>query len=101
METKFTRKTRAEAARLIRRVNALIQFDLTPDERVIVDELVRRQATRLEPYKTEQEEQAIIAAAKAEYEREGEIEIDDDAAISSGDTNGVYVEAWVFVRTPE
>jgi hypothetical protein len=37
------------------------------------------------------------AAAKEEYEREGEIEIDNDAVISHGDDNGAYVAAWVFV----
>ena len=38
------------------------------------------------------------AAAKARWEREGEIEIDDEAAVSIGDDGGAYIQAWVWVR---
>ena len=37
-------------------------------------------------------------AAKAQYEDEGSIEIDDNAAVSRGSDNGAYVQAWVWVE---
>ncbi len=40
---------------------------------------------------------AIIELARAEYEREGEVEIDDNAKLSEGEDNGSYVAAWVWV----
>ncbi len=43
-------------------------------------------------------EQAFIDAAQDKYDREGEIEIDDEATVSISDDNGAYVQAWVFVR---
>jgi len=39
----------------------------------------------------------IVQMARDEYEREGEIEIDDNAKLSEGDDNGAYVQAWVWV----
>lgn len=39
----------------------------------------------------------MIAAARALYQNEGEIEIDDNAVISRGDEPGAYVQAWVWV----
>lgn len=44
---------------------------------------------------------AFREGAKREYEREGEIEIDDDAKVSMGDDDGAYVEAWVWVNFEE
>lgn len=38
-----------------------------------------------------------IRAARNEYEREGEIEIDSNAVVSRGDDPGAYVQAWVWV----
>lgn len=38
------------------------------------------------------------AAAKRLHEREGELEIDDEATVSHGDdAQGAYVQAWVWV----
>jgi hypothetical protein len=37
-------------------------------------------------------------AAITRYAKDGEIEIDSDAAISKGDDPGAYVAAWVWVR---
>ena len=35
--------------------------------------------------------------AKEKWEREGEIEIDDEAVVSVSSDNGAYVQAWVWV----
>ncbi len=35
--------------------------------------------------------------AKELYHEEGEIEVDNDARVSSGDDDGAYVAAWVWV----
>ena len=44
----------------------------------------------------------IIAAARAQYEHEGSVEIDDHAAFSRGADDGLYVAAWVWVsREPD
>jgi hypothetical protein len=40
---------------------------------------------------------AIRQTAKAIWERDGEIEIDHDAAISHGDDPGAYIQAWLWV----
>lgn len=42
-----------------------------------------------------------VAAARARYEREGEIEIDDSPQVSRGDDPGAYVQAWVWVYDSE
>ena len=42
-----------------------------------------------------------IEAAKREYGREGEIEIDSNAIVSRGDDPGAYVAAWVWVSNSE
>lgn len=39
---------------------------------------------------------SYIQAARDEYQRDGEIEIDDDAAVSHSE-EGAYVAAWVWV----
>ncbi len=38
-----------------------------------------------------------VSQAKAQYEQEGEIEIDSNAIVSRGDDPGAYVQAWVWV----
>jgi hypothetical protein len=35
------------------------------------------------------------------YHREGEIEIDETAPVSIGETAGAYVQAWIWVRADE
>lgn len=40
---------------------------------------------------------AFRASAKDQYEREGEIEIDEVAVVSRGSDDGAYVAAWVWV----
>lgn len=42
-------------------------------------------------------EKIYRAAARIFYERDGEIEIDDNAAVSIGSDNGAYVQAWIWV----
>ena len=42
--------------------------------------------------------QEFIDAARAQYEDEGTIEIDDTAVVSRGSDNGAYVQAWVWVE---
>ena len=42
--------------------------------------------------------QEFIEAARAQYEDEGTIEIDDNAVVSRGSDNGAYVQAWVWVE---
>lgn len=41
---------------------------------------------------------AIRALAKDEHEREGDLEIDEDAVVSEGDDNGAYVQCWKWVE---
>lgn len=52
-----------------------------------------------------QKDEYYITAAKKKYQREGEIEIDDDAKISRIDDEeggkGAYVQAWVWVDDPD
>ena len=40
---------------------------------------------------------AIIEMARREHQKDGEVEIDDDATLSEGADNGCYVQAWVWV----
>lgn len=42
-----------------------------------------------------------ITAARAQYQREGSIEIDDNAVVSRGSDPGAYVAAWVWVEDPK
>jgi hypothetical protein len=42
-----------------------------------------------------------IKAARAQYHKDGEIEIDDGALVSRGDDPGAYVQAWVWVSDEE
>ena len=42
-----------------------------------------------------------IQKAKKLYERDGEIEVDDNAKVSEGSDPGAYVQAWVWVPNPE
>ena len=44
---------------------------------------------------------AYIKTARDIYEKEGEIEIDNNAAISKGRDAGAYVAAWVWVSDEE
>lgn len=39
----------------------------------------------------------IVEMAKAKHHRDGEVEIDGNALLSEGDSNGTYVQAWVWV----
>jgi hypothetical protein len=46
----------------------------------------------------------MIAAARSQYESEGEIEIDDNAKLSRAEGNpddGAFVQAWVLVSDEE
>lgn len=36
-------------------------------------------------------------SAKKHFHSDGEIEIDDKAAVSKGDDEGAYVQAWIWV----
>ena len=42
-------------------------------------------------------DQEYIELARAQYESEGSIEIDDGAPVSRGMDPGAYVQAWVWV----
>lgn len=46
-------------------------------------------------------EEKLVAKARDEWEREGEVEFDDDPVVSRGEDNGAYVQAWVWVRDPD
>jgi hypothetical protein len=39
----------------------------------------------------------IVELARNEHQRDGEVEIDDNAQLSEGTDNGCYVAAWVWV----
>ena len=41
---------------------------------------------------------AVVKAAQDEWNRDGEIELDDDAIVSWGADDGAYVQAWVWVN---
>jgi len=46
----------------------------------------------------------MIAAARSQYQSEGEIEIDDNAKLSRAEGNldlGAFVQAWVWVSDEE
>ena len=46
----------------------------------------------------------MIAAARSQYESEGEIEVDDNAKLSRAEGNpdfGAFVQAWVWVSDEE
>ena len=65
-----------------------------------------KQLTELPDAPAEQPDNGITdeqyrAAAKDQYDRDGEVEIDDNAKISRGDAPGAYVEAWVWVGNAE
>lgn len=40
----------------------------------------------------------MVKAAQDEYSRDGEIEVDKGAVVSYGDSDGAYVQAWVWVN---
>ena len=42
-----------------------------------------------------------VRAAAEHYARDGELEIDDDATVSEGADDGVYVQAWLWVSQSE
>ena len=42
-----------------------------------------------------------IERAREIHEKDGRVEIDDNAKVSEGDDPGVYVQAWVWVDAPE
>lgn len=46
---------------------------------------------------TESDREKWIAAAKRLHQREGTIEVDDNALVSISDDGGAYVAAWVWV----
>jgi len=50
---------------------------------------------------TKKQREDYIQRAKAQYEEEGSVEIDDNAKLSVGMDKGVYVEAWVWVADEE
>jgi hypothetical protein len=46
-------------------------------------------------------DEEYIAIARTEYQRDGEIEIDEGATVSRSDDGGAYVQAWVWVYNPK
>jgi hypothetical protein len=54
------------------------------------------------PTDDEKLQRRVVKLARAEYEVEGEIEIDDAAEISYSETcSGAYVQAWIWVENPD
>lgn len=49
----------------------------------------------------ELDDEEAIKAAKDQYHRDGECEVDDNAQTSRGGDHGCYVQAWVWVYWPE
>lgn len=49
----------------------------------------------------DEQDKAVIELARAEHQRDGEVEIDDSAIISYSDDGGAYVGAWVWVTLDE
>jgi len=49
----------------------------------------------------DQRREKYVEAAKRLYEREGEIEIDENAELSDSGDPGEYVQAWVWVPQDE
>ena len=47
--------------------------------------------------KSAERKNAIIYLARQQHWKDGEVEIDDDAKVSEGPSNGAYVQAWVWV----
>ena len=50
---------------------------------------------------TDETDEKYRAAARDEYEHEGDCEIDDGAPVSKGGDPGAYVQAWVWVSNSE
>jgi hypothetical protein len=65
--------------------DALTDNDLCPDCRIDDEE------RRFE----------IIELAREQHQKDGELEIDDDARVSEGNDNGCYVGAWVWLDFAE
>jgi len=42
-----------------------------------------------------------VDLARQKWQKEGEIEIDDNAVVSISDDGGAYVQAWVWVYDPQ
>ena len=49
----------------------------------------------------ERRRQRYLKAAKRLYEKEGTLEIDGDARLSTADGSGAYVQAWVWVSAED
>lgn len=59
------------------------------------DEIEAARASLCDLSASERDSQ-IRALAKEQHHRDGEVEIDDGAAVSEGQDNGAYVQAWVW-----
>ena len=62
-------------------------FDSLTDEGLCADCYAEADDRRLE----------ILELARNEHQKDGEVEIDDNAQLSEGSDNGCYVAAWVWV----
>jgi len=65
-------------------------FDSLTDEGLCADCYAEADDRRLE----------IVEPARNEHQKDGEVEIDDNAQFSEGNDNGCYVAAWVWVSFP-
>jgi hypothetical protein len=55
------------------------------------------EVSRITTDEADELDKLYVAAAHDEYHKDGEIEIDEGAAVSYGDDRGAYVAAWVWV----
>jgi hypothetical protein len=46
-------------------------------------------------------DKAYVKAARRLHQKQGEVEIDDNAIVSRGSDKGAYVHAWVWVPAAE
>ena len=68
-----------------------------PSYRVVVEPVEFHSPPMLPPPK-KGSDVWYVRQARIDWQKEGEIEIDDDAKISRGDDPGAYVAAWVWVH---
>lgn len=75
--------------------------ELFGEEYHLANGLVRRLVNTVLEYKSEERQNYVSAAQASTACREGELEVDDDAAISKSSDGGAYVQAWLWVPNKE
>ena len=84
-------------------VNCAIALELTLEPAATVEK-AKEELTAADEIDRASQREVYIELAQDEHQREGEVEIDDNAKLSDTGSigeHGVYVAAWVWVNDPE